>query len=434
MTDNHIEAATFTDNRDLLDAAQNLIACASDTYKKRNGHISSFEDDSGEKCWIIPFDAFEQLRTAAEDVIATSTAQRADDTNEDDIIEAMVLSLCDPFPSESLGRTGAIDYWRDLMRKAYRAVAVTAHQPNLRVKQLDWRTDACGSLTATHEFGNYTCQRFHEAWDLMRNGIHIHPRIHGVIQTYPSLEAAKEAAQADLEKRSLSIFELSPLRNSVPPCLHDRTFAIQHNPNCPSPWLVRLPGDNGVIDLKPYGDAVGIVEHETGDHLGFGKTLIDATHAAITKATQSPRKPADDKHIVAPSQPTGPTVAPLKWKERPDSMRNTFEANVFGYTFVVSSNDRAYFFWTTCGMTTITEVTEHASFEAAKQAAQTAWEAMLRDVGVANHQAGEGRGDSSAAVLETLTEVRDTLIKLAWEENHSMLEKINATLARAQGR
>ncbi|MGV1900710.1 hypothetical protein ACQZ6V_10510 [Agrobacterium sp. 22-3674b3] len=47
----------------LQEASVNLIACASDTYKKRNGHVGSFEDDSGEKCWIIPFDAFEALRS-----------------------------------------------------------------------------------------------------------------------------------------------------------------------------------------------------------------------------------------------------------------------------------------------------------------------------------------------------------------------------------
>jgi hypothetical protein len=48
----------------LINAATDVIASASDTYKKRNGHLGSFEDDSGEKCWIVPFDAFEGLRSA----------------------------------------------------------------------------------------------------------------------------------------------------------------------------------------------------------------------------------------------------------------------------------------------------------------------------------------------------------------------------------
>jgi hypothetical protein len=46
----------------------------------------------------------------------------------------------------------------------------------------------------------------------------------------------------------------------------------------------------------------------------------------------------------------------------------------------------------------------------------------------------EPPSDSSTAetnlqLIETLKEVRDTLTRLAWDENHSLLEKINATLA-----
>lgn len=51
---------------EVIEAARNVIASASDTYKKRNGHLGSFEDDSGEKCWIVPFDAFESLRSAVD--------------------------------------------------------------------------------------------------------------------------------------------------------------------------------------------------------------------------------------------------------------------------------------------------------------------------------------------------------------------------------
>ncbi|MBV2183246.1 MAG: hypothetical protein KUL88_01710 [Rhizobium sp.] len=60
----------------LLQAAKEVIACASDTYKKRNGHCASFEDDSGEKCWIVPFDAFEGMRSA---VAALATTEGSDD-------------------------------------------------------------------------------------------------------------------------------------------------------------------------------------------------------------------------------------------------------------------------------------------------------------------------------------------------------------------
>lgn len=48
----------------LQKAATNVLLLATDFYKKRNGHLASFEDESGEKCWIVPFDAFEDLREA----------------------------------------------------------------------------------------------------------------------------------------------------------------------------------------------------------------------------------------------------------------------------------------------------------------------------------------------------------------------------------
>lgn len=57
------------------------------------------------------------------------------------------------------------------------------------------------------------------------------------------------------------------------------TFAIQHNPNCPSPWLVRLHGKGQpFIDLKPYSRFT-TAEDFTKDVLGFGKTLEDAYRA-----------------------------------------------------------------------------------------------------------------------------------------------------------
>jgi hypothetical protein len=118
------------DRDDLREAAMNLIACASDTYKKGNGHLGSFEDETGEKCWIVPFDAFESLRSAVDGNTATDvlhsqnvTEHQPNAPSEDDTVEAMVLSLCNPFPAESLGRTGDIDDWRGIMRKAYRAAA-----------------------------------------------------------------------------------------------------------------------------------------------------------------------------------------------------------------------------------------------------------------------------------------------------------------------
>lgn len=128
----------------LRDASANLIASASDTYKKRNGHLASFEDESGEKCWIVPFDAFEALRSV---------------------------------------------------------------------------------LTAQ-------------------------------VQDVSGLER-----------------------------LRDVTYAVQHNPNCPAKYLVRLVGKSGRIELKPYGNHFPSVKHETSDVLGFGKTIDEAIDNALAAAT-----------------------------------------------------------------------------------------------------------------------------------------------------
>lgn len=48
----------------LEEAANNVISGASDSYRKRNGQIATLEDDSGEKSWIVSYDAFEDLRAA----------------------------------------------------------------------------------------------------------------------------------------------------------------------------------------------------------------------------------------------------------------------------------------------------------------------------------------------------------------------------------
>lgn len=59
------------------------------------------------------------------------------------------------------------------------------------------------------------------------------------------------------------------------------TYVVQHSPNCPSPYLVRLP--RGAIDMKPY--------HETGDAFGFGATFAEAFSAArAALSTVSERK------------------------------------------------------------------------------------------------------------------------------------------------
>lgn len=64
--------------------------------------------------------------------------------------------------------------------------------------------------------------------------------------------------------------------NAFPAWLLEETFAVQHNPNCPAAFLVRLCGPQGHLDMKPYSSRTP----ETGDVLGFGQTLAEAAHRA----------------------------------------------------------------------------------------------------------------------------------------------------------
>lgn len=49
------------------------------------------------------------------------------------------------------------------------------------------------------------------------------------------------------------------------------TYMIEHNPNCPSPFLVRLP--DGILDKRPT--------YETSDFFGYGETFEDALEHAV---------------------------------------------------------------------------------------------------------------------------------------------------------
>ena len=89
------------------------------------------------------------------------------------------------------------------------------------------------------------------------------------------------------------------MRIEAPAWLLEETFVVQHNPNCPSAFLVRLPGHGrGRIDLKPYldvmhrGECADAVREErmTKDALGFGKTLAEAAERA--KESQAKQKKA----------------------------------------------------------------------------------------------------------------------------------------------
>ncbi|MES2994868.1 MAG: hypothetical protein V4681_02475 [Patescibacteria group bacterium] len=77
--------------------------------------------------------------------------------------------------------------------------------------------------------------------------------------------------------------------------LKDLTYAIEHNPNCPSPYLVRLVGTSGHLDK--ISDT-----RKTKDILGYGKTLDQAITQALVQ------KQADDTFDKIMSNPDGPNA------------------------------------------------------------------------------------------------------------------------------
>ena len=48
----------------MREAAEEVAARAFDHYRARNGRMCRREGDDGEKCWIVPYDAMEDLRNA----------------------------------------------------------------------------------------------------------------------------------------------------------------------------------------------------------------------------------------------------------------------------------------------------------------------------------------------------------------------------------
>ena len=56
--------------------------------------------------------------------------------------------------------------------------------------------------------------------------------------------------------------------------MRGQTYATIHNPNCPSPFQVRLPGKGHVLDCKFTSD-------ESHDAIGYGITEEDAFSEAL---------------------------------------------------------------------------------------------------------------------------------------------------------
>jgi hypothetical protein len=73
-------------------------------------------------------------------------------------------------------------------------------------------------------------------------------------------------------QQHMDVAEEDVPEGTIPAWLLTKTFAVQHNPNCPKAFLVRLPGTSAVIDYLDYD--------KTGDILGFGDTLDEAAKYA----------------------------------------------------------------------------------------------------------------------------------------------------------
>lgn len=58
--------------------------------------------------------------------------------------------------------------------------------------------------------------------------------------------------------------------------LNQSTYVVEHNPNCPSAFLVRLAGKGlGIIDKKHVS--------ETKDFLGYGNSFTEAATNVLRK-------------------------------------------------------------------------------------------------------------------------------------------------------
>lgn len=68
-----------------------------------------------------------------------------------------------------------------------------------------------------------------------------------------------------------AIFENAKSQIRIREMMGGYTYAVIHNPNCPSSYQVRLP--NGVLDYKPLGQSL--------DSIGHGATEVEAFRSAL---------------------------------------------------------------------------------------------------------------------------------------------------------
>ncbi|WP_320196273.1 hypothetical protein RMR10_004395 [Agrobacterium rosae] len=161
------------------------------------------------------------------------------------------------------------------------ATAPAPPAPSVAVKDLEWvghgdkGANADTGLGTRYEIRSIGADLF--LYRVVQNCVEGH-------ETRPNIIEAKKAAQAhhDAAVRaalSAQVQDVVGLER-----LKDITYAVQHSPNCPAKFLVRLVGKSGVIDLKPYGGPFTFMKNETTDILGFGKTIDEAIDKALAAA------------------------------------------------------------------------------------------------------------------------------------------------------
>lgn len=135
------------------------------------------------------------------------------------------------------------------------------------------------SMWIGYEEGDRERRRIAAANERIRQIAH---EVIDILQTKSNRADDEELAENACQLRDLlnetdadeTLFE----KHGVPNWLARETFAIQHNPNCPSRYLVRLPGFlSGGIDMKSYYREP---PEGTKDALGFGNSIVEAARKA----------------------------------------------------------------------------------------------------------------------------------------------------------
>lgn len=84
----------------LREAAEEVIATAFDYYTARNGRRCSIEGDDGEKCWIVPFDQFEALRSALTSETTPASDIAAEGVSDAEAVREACAKVADAYADD----------------------------------------------------------------------------------------------------------------------------------------------------------------------------------------------------------------------------------------------------------------------------------------------------------------------------------------------